>query len=140
VIEFKPNEIEKPTVRYNWSSADTDTMKSDISNVDWKHCLQSRAVEDRWMFFKDRINETVEKCVPKCGGRTKLKNPWMTREILRLIRRKRRKWREVKNSASNEEMRQYKQLEKETAKKIRNAWRRTWRTVTIRTTKSLPDT
>jgi hypothetical protein len=71
-----------------------------------------------------RTSETVEKCVPKCGGRTKLKNPWMTREILRLIRRKRRKWKEVKNSAASEEMRQYKKLEKEKEKKIRNAKRR----------------
>jgi hypothetical protein len=96
VIEFKLTENEKPTVRYNWSRADIDTMKSDISNLDWRHCLQSRTVEDGWKFFKDKISETVEKCVPKCGGGTKLKNPWMTREILRLIRRKRRKWKEVK--------------------------------------------
>jgi hypothetical protein len=81
-------------------------------------------VEEGWRFFRQKLSETVEKNVPKSGGRTKLKNPWMTREILRLIRRKRRKWKEVKNSTSAEEMKQYKQLEKETSKKIRNAKRK----------------
>jgi hypothetical protein len=43
---------------------------------------------------------------------------------LRLFRWKRLKWKEVKNSTSAEEMKQYKQLEKETSKKIRNAKRK----------------
>jgi hypothetical protein len=99
-------------------------MKSDISDVDWRTQLDGRTVEEGWRFFRQKLSETVEKNVPKSGGRTKLKNPWMTREILRLIRRKRRKWKEVKNSTSAEDMKQYKQLEKETSKKIRNAKRK----------------
>ncbi len=43
---------------------------------------------------------------------------------MRLIRRKRRKWKEVKNTTSAEELKQYKQLEKGSAKKIRNAKRK----------------
>jgi len=108
----------------NCPDADVETMKSDISDVDWRTQLDGRTVEEGWRFFRQKLSETVEKNVPKSGGRTKLKNPWMTREILRLIRRKRRKWKEVKNSASAEDMKQYKQLEKETSKKIRNAKRK----------------
>ncbi len=92
--------------------------------MDWRTQLDGRTVEEGWRFFRQKLSETVEKNVPKSGGRTKLKNPWMTREILRLIRRKKRKWKEVKNSTSAEEMKQYKQLEKETSKKIRNAKRK----------------
>jgi hypothetical protein len=124
VIEFNPSTTERPAPRFNWSKADTETMKRDISEVNWRLELEDRTVEESWRFFRKKLSETVEKNIPKCGERTKLKNPWMTREILRLIRRKRRKWKEVKNSASAEEMRQYKQLEKETTKKIRNAKRK----------------
>jgi hypothetical protein len=73
-------------------------MKRDISEVNWRLQLEDRAVEEGWRFFRKKLSETVEKNVPKCGERTKLKNPWMTREILRLIRRKRRKWKEVEGS------------------------------------------
>jgi DNA topoisomerase VI subunit B len=48
----------------------------------------------------------------------------MTREILRLIRKKRRKWRVAKLSKSADELREYREIEKETAKKIRNAKRK----------------
>jgi hypothetical protein len=53
--------------------------------------------------------------------RTRLRNPWMTREILRLVRKKRRKWKAIKNAATQEEKREYKALEKERSNKIRNA-------------------
>jgi hypothetical protein len=48
----------------------------------------------------------------------------MTREILRLIRKKRRKWRAAKLSKSTDELREYRAIEKETAKNIRNAERK----------------
>ncbi len=48
----------------------------------------------------------------------------MAREILRLIRKKRRKWRVAKSSISGQDMEEYKRIEKEVAKKIRNAKRK----------------
>jgi hypothetical protein len=45
----------------------------------------------------------------------------MTREILKLIRKKRRRWRTAKNSALEQEKREYKRIEKEVSKKVRNA-------------------
>jgi hypothetical protein len=48
----------------------------------------------------------------------------MTREILKLIRKKRRKWRKAKNSASEWEKEEYKKIEKEVANKICNAKRK----------------
>jgi hypothetical protein len=125
VIEFNPTTTEKPDPRFNWSRADIETMKRDISEVDGRPQLEDKTVEEGWRFFRKKLSETVE--VKKCSKmwrENKAKNPWMTREILRLIRRKRRKWKEVKNSASAEAMKQYKQLEKETSKKIRNAKRK----------------
>jgi hypothetical protein len=48
----------------------------------------------------------------------------MTREILKLIRKKRRRWRTAKNSALEQDMRECKRIEKEVAKKVRNAKRK----------------
>jgi hypothetical protein len=53
-----------------------------------------------------------------------LKNPWMMREILRLVQRKRRKWKSVKASRLADELEEYKILENLTTKKIRNANRK----------------
>ena len=48
----------------------------------------------------------------------------MTREILKLIRKKRRKWRIAKNSHAESDMKEYKRVEKEVSNKIRNAKRK----------------
>jgi hypothetical protein len=63
----------------------------------------------------------------KCSERTaqnKVKHPWMNREFLRLVRKKRRAWRAYKFSASIEDRDSYKRIEKETANTVRNAKRR----------------
>jgi ribosomal protein L15 len=109
---------------YNWSKADTSKMVDEMSAVRWGEILAGETVENAWQVFKGKLSETVERNVPKHGTRTPLKNPWMTREILRMVRKKRRKWKTVKMSANAEELREYRAIEKETAKKIRNAKRK----------------
>jgi hypothetical protein len=99
-------------------------MKSDLSAVNWRETLSEKTVEAAWNIFKDKLNDTIERNVPKIRSRTRLKNPWMTREILQLVRKKRRKWRAVKLFTNAEEMQEYKALEKEISKKIRNAKRK----------------
>jgi hypothetical protein len=95
-----------------------------MNKVSWAETLEGKTVDSAWNHFKTTLMESVEKNFPKCGTGTRLRNPWMTREILCLIRKKRRKWRVTKLSRSAEDMREYQEIEKETAKKIRNAKRK----------------
>jgi transketolase len=81
-------------------------------------------VDNAWNHFKTTLLESVERNVPRFGTGTRLKNQWMMWEILRLIRRKWRKWKVAKLSRSAEDMIEYLQKEKETAKKILNAKRK----------------
>jgi hypothetical protein len=81
-------------------------------------------MEEGWTWFREQLQNTVEKYVPKSSSRTKLKNPWMTREILRLIRKKRKVWKKAKYSSLPEDMAEYKRIEKEVSNKIRNAKRK----------------
>ena len=124
VMDLQPSESCRPVEGYNWNKADTGKMVNEMSAVSWGEILADETVENAWQIFKEKLSETVERNVPKHGTRTPLKNPWMTREILRLVRQKRRKWKTVKLSASAEELREYRAIEKETAKKIRNAKRK----------------
>jgi hypothetical protein len=53
-----------------------------------------------------------------------MRNPWMTREIIRLLRQKRRRWKAVRTSGSDKAWGRYKDAEKNCANKIRNAKRK----------------
>jgi hypothetical protein len=87
---------EKENVRYNWKRADMPAIRSELEGVDWERELSRRTMEEGWTWFKEQLHNAVEKFVPKSRSRTKLKNPWMTKEILRLIRKKRKVWKKAK--------------------------------------------
>jgi hypothetical protein len=110
----------KNSSRYNWHKANIDQINSDLLIENWTATLAGKTVEDAWNSFKDSLLESVERNVPKCGTGMKLKNPWMTREILRLVRKKWRKWQAVKSSRTPEELKEYQELEQERAKRIQN--------------------
>jgi hypothetical protein len=68
VIEFNPNTTEKPAPRLNWSRADIETMKRDISEVNWRLQLEGRTVEEGWRFFRKKLSETVKKMFQDVAG------------------------------------------------------------------------
>jgi hypothetical protein len=71
-----------------------------------------------WRIFTEKINAVVEQCVPEKRRRNVNRPPWMTQEILRAIRKKKRMWPKFKGKQNQEE---YKQQEKLTRNLIRNA-------------------
>ena len=124
-VECQPREVkEKENVRYNWKRADMPAIRSELEGMDWERELSRRTMEEGWTWFREQLQNAVEKYVPKSSSRTKLKNPWMTREILRLIRKKRKVWKKAKYSSLAEDMAEYKRIEKEVSNKIRNAKRK----------------
>jgi len=123
LVECEPQRVKETGDRYVWSKANTEQMRQDLDTTHWREELEGRSMEQAWDFFATSLRTTIDRNVPKGGQRTKMRNPWMTREILRLVRKKRRKWKNFKHSASRRDEEEYKQIEKETAKKIRNAKR-----------------
>jgi hypothetical protein len=99
-------------------------IKDDMDGTDWKKKMSQRTVDEAWNFLTTTLQETIERNIPKGQHRTKFKHPWMNREILRLVCKKRRAWRNYKFTASLEDRDAYKRIEKETANKVRNAKRR----------------
>ena len=76
----------------NWSKANLDGMREAISSIEWEDVLNGLSGGDAWSAFKDILESEFEKYVPKKLRRSNSKPIWMTRNILRLIRKKRRLW------------------------------------------------
>ncbi len=76
-------------------------------------------------FLKGRLQAAIETHVPGSKRGPWMRNPWMTREIIRLLRWKRLEgWKVIKDTGASEAKKQYKEAEKECAKKIRNVKRK----------------
>ena len=77
----------------DWSKADLDQIAVNLSAIDWVKELEGKDTIASWDFLKNAIDKETEKCVPKKRRRTGCKPLWMTRNVMRLIRKKRRAWR-----------------------------------------------
>ncbi len=124
VVEGEPQTLCQDKEQYVWGRANMDAIKDDMDGTDWKKEMSQRTVDEALNFLTTTLQETIDRNVPKGQHRTKFKHPWMNREILRLLRKKRRAWRNYKFTASLEDRDAYKRIQKETANKVRNAKRR----------------
>ena len=77
----------------NWAKADLIGMRESISNIVWDDVLSSMSGDEAWVTFKNILETEFSKFVPKKLRRYNSKPLWMTKNILRLIRKKRRLWR-----------------------------------------------
>lgn len=110
--------------RLNWRRANYPKMRQELEGVKWDTELWSRSVEEAWRYLVGEINNSVKRHVPEHKLRNKVQPSWMTTEIMRLIRQKKRRWHVVKLHNTRENMEEYQRVEKAVKTKIRNAKRK----------------
>jgi hypothetical protein len=74
--------------RPDWHRADWDSMRRELARVNWDEQLRGRATEEAWALLRDRLHGLIEKHVPPRRRRNHNRPPWLSRDILRAIRRK----------------------------------------------------
>ena len=104
--------------RFNYKKGDFPKMRKMFKEVRWHDELQGEDVNACWLRFKEIYDDVVEKCVPISNGKRKKKPPWMTSELLRMLRKKRKLWKKYKNSQTAESLSEYKNLKKKLKKLI----------------------
>ena len=113
----KENQIPLP----DWRRADWTAMRTELEDRAWINRVRSSNMEAAWQLVKGKVEELTRKYVPVRRRRNQNRPAWMTQEILRAIRKKKRIWKTVK---FKEDKREYIQHEKKTRNLIRNAKRK----------------
>jgi hypothetical protein len=93
-------------------------MKENVRSWKWRDELAGTSAAAAWVKLKDRIANLVETHVPKRRPRNKNRPPWLSQDILREIRRRKRMWTRDKEKANKDE---YKAQDKKTRNMIRAA-------------------
>ena len=111
----------------DWAKADFDQISANLSTIDWAKELDGKSGIDSWWFVKEVIDRETERCMPKKRRRTGSRPLWMTRCIMRLIRKKRRVWRWYTTSGYSkkdyEEFHAFKNIQNQVKKAVRLAKR-----------------
>jgi hypothetical protein len=103
----------------NWNKAEWTSIRDGIKNTAWPTTTDGTTAEEAWQQLRDRLEELTAAHVPEREFRER-SSDWMTRDILQLIRKKRRLWKKAKYGQNVAE---YEEVTRLVSKKIRTAKR-----------------
>ncbi len=108
----------------NWSKANLTGLSNHFTSANLITNVSNLNANDGYNLLKDVINTGIEKFVPKVKRRKASCPVWMTRNIIKLSRQKRRRFAEYCENRTDENFRIYKSIEKKCKKAVRNSKRK----------------
>ena len=105
----------------DWRNADIEAMKDGLNQFNWQESFSQLSAEQAWLKFYDKLFEQKNQHVPKKNFCSSKKPPWINKDILTLINKKKRQWKKFKYSNLQEDLQNYKATEKLLKKGIRNS-------------------
>jgi hypothetical protein len=103
----------------NWNKAEWMSIRDGIKNTVWPTTTDGTTAEEAWQQLRDRLEELTAAHVPEREFRER-SSDWITRDILQLIRKKRRLW---KKARFGQNVAEYEEVTRQVSKKIRTAKR-----------------
>jgi hypothetical protein len=88
--------------------------------------MASKSAEVAWQIFRDTISNLVKRHVPLRRRRKQSRPAWMSREILKAIRQKKRLWKKVRYGNVTDEDRGVEREVKNMIRRAKGSSRRSW--------------
>ena len=81
----------------NYYKGDYDSIRLDLSKIDWKEAFLSKDLDESWTFFKDTLNNLSHKHIRKKRANNKQTPLWFTKSAALALKRKNRAWKRYKS-------------------------------------------
>ena len=112
----------------DWSKADLLKLREAIQEVDWASEFENMSGTQSMEKFYSVLDREVDKFVPKKMRRKGNKPLWMNKNIIRMIRKKRRLWRSYSTDERSKRdyasFQAFKNIQKEVQKAVKKAKRK----------------
>ena len=79
-----------------------------FDNIDWSNSLANKSCSEQWDTLKNVIETGTNRFVPKLKENKKRKTSWMTKKVKKLLNKKYRLFKLVKNNGSVENLKNLK--------------------------------
>lgn len=108
---------------FNNGPADLQKMNDMLETltVNLETGLQDRTMNENWCLFRDKLKEIQASCIPKTVISSRTNDPWFTRDVKRLLNRKKRAYRKSTRTNDPDDWQNYKQISTLTEQTIREA-------------------
>jgi hypothetical protein len=81
---------------YNFDKADWSGLSELFNNIPWDCALVSNDINDVWNCWVDLYNTTVDQCIPKKIKKKNRQAPWISEDIIKIARKKKRLYKKAK--------------------------------------------
>jgi hypothetical protein len=105
----------------DWGKADMEKLKAALAEVDWEGEMTGLDTNQSWGMFKEKLEKAQDSAVPRKRRRIGNRPIWMTKNVLRTIRKKRHLWKVYRETKDHAEYRAYKKVEKTVKDSVRKA-------------------
>ena len=107
--------------RLNYGKADFDKLRKMFRECDWRQVLSGDDVNVCWTRFTDVYNTVIGQCIPFYHAKRKNNPPWMSRDLLTLVRQKRKLWKKCKSNPCVQNWNDFKTISSNLKKRIQKA-------------------
>ncbi|XP_063951801.1 uncharacterized protein LOC135153256 [Lytechinus pictus] len=98
-----------------WKQADLENLKKDClvfqNSFTGQYCTSS-SVQDMWLDIKTTLTKLLDKHVPSKMSSTRYNQPWITRSVKRLSRKKKKYYNRAKTSNDQADFEKYQQVKR----------------------------
>lgn len=120
--------INKPTQRkiYLWKKADNTKLEelTRSMNTNFHSIFHPMSpIQEMWDFIKKNLLNILQESVPSKLSSTRFHQAWITRDIKRLSRRKKRSFIKARNTNNKADIKRYQRLKKLTEKECKTAYK-----------------
>ena len=104
-------------------------MRKELNSVNWEEEMRSIDANNAWKLFANKIQEVMEKCIPKTKSRSgkgpemKRKPLWMNKDAMQRVKKKYQAWKRYTNTRQYRDYEAYCKARNEVTKEVRKAKR-----------------
>ena len=106
---------------YSYKSADWDKLKDDIDKLNRGYFdmdPNSQDIDINWTFFHERLTTLINNNIPRRNTKAKTHLPWITRELIRMQRRRNKSHKKENQTGLNGDWEKFKELQKQATKAL----------------------
>ena len=126
-VNLNPIRNRKPPHKvFKYKSADWCKLKNEISKMTDEYFdtdPNSQDVNTNWTFFRDNLTTLMNNTIPHCNTKAKSHLPWISRELIRMQRRRNKSHKKAKQTGLNKHWEQFRELRRQTTKALATSYK-----------------
>ena len=119
-VNLNPVHNSKPPHKiFQYKSANWDQLKDDINQLTTTYFHMnpmSRDISENWNFFRNNLTSLVDRNIPSWNTKAKVHLPWITREIIRMQRKRNKSHQKTKQTGRNRDWERLRELRRQASK------------------------